>query len=319
MKQIGAEDVARHAEMLANRVKKNHRRLAKRFEQASIGAYRLYDWDIPEVRAVVDWYEGHLVVAEYEREQTKVPGYLERLGAAAAAALGVPEASLHLKTRRTRPKTGARYGRLATTGNEMPVREGDLRFLVNLEDYVDTGLFPDHRETRRRVREEAKAKRFLNLFSYTGTFTCAAAKGGATRTTSVDLSRRYLEWAERNLKLNRFQGRQHVMVQSDVVQFLREAKGRSERFDLAVLDPPSFSTKAGGGDLDVNRDHRRLVEDTLTLLGRGGVLYFSTNHQRFEPALRGLPGDVKEITEETIPEDYRNRRIHRTFRIVRRR
>lgn len=318
MKRIGAEDAARHAEMLANRVKKNHRRLARRFEKASIGAYRLYDWDIPEVRAVVDRYEGHLVVAEYERTQTDVPGYLEQLGAATAAALEIPQDHLHLRTRRTRPEAGPRYERLATTGKEMPVREGDLRFLVNLDDYLDTGLFLDHRETRRRIRKEAAGKRFLNLFAYTGTFTCAAAKGGAARTTSVDLSRRYLAWAGRNLRLNRLDEKQHRLVEADVIGYLGEAKHRRERYDLALLDPPSFSSRAGQGDLDVNRDHRRLVQDTLTLLKPGGILYFCTNHQRFEPNLSGLRGETKEITEETIGEDYRNRQAHRAFRIVRR-
>src|SRR5215467_9291730 len=224
------------AEMLGNRLRKNYRRLQVPFEREGVGAFRLYDWDVPEIRAAVDWYEGHLVVAEYEREQTRsAAGWLEAMGAAAASALGVEGGRVHLKVRRTRPRTGERYPRLGQTGERLAVRERGLRFWVNLTDHVDTGLFPDHRETRARVRAEARD--FL-------------ARSGP-------------------------------------------------RFGLCVLDPPSFSTRAGASPFDVQRDHRALVLAALGALLPGGVLYFSTNHQRFEPRLEGLRAE--EITRDTAP------------------
>jgi len=312
-------DVERHAVMLAHRVRKTFRRLHPRFERRQIGAFRLYDRDIPEVRVVVDWYEGHLVVAEYERRQTaSIPGYLRRLAEAAGEALAVPPERVHGRRRRTRPAEGERYGRLSTTGRRVEVREGDLRFLVNLDDYVDTGLFPDHRETRRRVRAESPGKRFLNLFGYTGTFTCHAAAGGARTTTTVDRSAAHLRWARDNLELNDLWGERHALVTAEVDGFLAQAAREGLRWDLAVLDPPSFSTGRGAPSFDVQRDHRALVRRTLERLAPGGVLYFSTNHQRFDPQLDGLgPGELREVTAETLPEDYRNRQVHRCWRLVR--
>ena len=288
--------------MLANRVRKNFRKLHPRFERQGIGAFRLYDRDIPEVRAAVDWYEGHLVVAEYAREQTRAVPWLETIARAAAGALSVPPERLHLKIRRS----GAKYPRLARTGNRIEVRERDLRFLVNLDDYIDTGLFADHRKTRSRVRAEARGAVFLNLFAYTGSFTCVAAAGAAAGTTSVDASQTYLDWARDNLRLNRLSGE---LVRSGVDQFLRGAGSR--RWTLCVLDPPS-SSDSGGRLFDVQRDHRRLIERALSVLSSAGVLWFSTNHQRFAPALAGL----RYTEEDTVPEDYRNRAAHRVFRIT---
>ncbi len=304
-------DTPRQAEMLANRVRKSFRRLHRPFEREGVGAFRVYDWDVPEIRAAVDWYEGHLVVAEYERAQTREsPGWLEAMGTAAAAALEVPQGRVHLKTRRTRPARGQRYQRLDRGGQRIAVRERGLRFWVNLDDFIDTGLFPDHRETRARVRAEADGAEFLNLFGYTGSFTCAAAAGGARRTVTVDTSEAYLGWARENLELNGLASERHELVRGDARDFLARA-GR--RFSLCVLDPPSFSTRAGAPPFDVQRDHRKLIESALAVLLPGGVLYFSTNHQRFEPRLDGLR--ATEITRETAPPDYR-RTPHRSFRMV---
>lgn len=288
--------------MLANRVRKSFRKLHPRFERLSIGAFRLYDRDIPEIRAAVDWYEGHLVVAEYEREQTRGAPWLPTMARAAGEALSVPPERIHLKVRRS----GGKYPRLSKTQRRLIVRERDLRLWVNLDDYIDTGLFADHRDTRARVREEARGARFLNLFAYTGSFTCAAAAGGARETTSVDASRSYLDWAADNLQLN---GQQGELVRSGVEEFLRGAGSR--RWTLCVLDPPSFSDH-GGRAFDVQRDHRALIERVLDALSPGGVLWFATNHQRFAPALEGL----RYTEEDTVPEDYRNRTVHRAFRIT---
>jgi 23S rRNA G2069 N7-methylase RlmK/C1962 C5-methylase RlmI len=304
-------DIPRQGEMLANRVRKNFRRLHRAFEREGVGAFRVYDWDVPEIRAAVDWYESHLVVAEYERAQTREsPGWLEAMGGAAAAALDVPQGRVHLKRRRTRPATGQRYERLGRAGQRLAVRERGLRFSVNLDDFIDTGLFADHRDTRGRIRAEADGAEFLNLFGYTGTFTCAAAAGGARRTVTVDTSEAYLAWARENLQLNGLASDRHELVREDARDFLARS-GR--RFSLCVLDPPSFSTRTGAPPFDVQRDHRALIESALATLLPGGVLYFSTNHQRFEPRLEGLR--ASEITRETAPPDYR-RTPHRSFRMV---
>ena len=304
-------DTTRQAGMLADRVRKNFRRLHRPFERDGVGAFRVYDWDVPEIRAAVDWYEGHLVVAEYERAQTReAAGWLEAMGSAAASALGVPAERVHLKRRRTRPAQGSRYGRLGHTGERIAVRERGLRLWTNLDDFIDTGLFPDHREMRARVRAEAHGSEFLNLFGYTGAFTCAAAAGGARRTVTVDTSEAYLAWARDNLELNGLAGAAHELVRKDARDFLA---GAGRRFTLCVVDPPSFSTRSGASSFDVQRDHRELIESALSTLLPGGVLYFSTNHQRFEPRLDGL--SAEEITRETAPPDYR-RTPHRSFRIV---
>jgi 23S rRNA (cytosine1962-C5)-methyltransferase len=292
----------KQAEMLGNRLRKNFRKLQPRFEKRGIGVFRVYDWDIPEVRAAIDWYEGHAVVAEYARTQTDALPWLERMGAATAEALGIAKDRVHLKKRRA----GEQYKRMGASGERLQVRERELRFLVNLDDFIDTGLFADHRETRALVQAEAAGKSFLNLFGYTGSFTCAAGKGGAASSVTVDASSVYLDWARDHLALNELRG-DHRLIRADAQQFLRETR---QKFDLCVLDPP---TRSDRGDFDVQRDHRELVEATLNVLSPGGVLWFSTNHQRFEPQLDGLAAEEP----RTVPEDYR-RAPHRTFRIRKR-
>lgn len=316
-KTYAPEVVAAQAEMLSNRVKKTFRRLAPGFEKRQIGVFRLYDWDIPEIRAVVDWYEGHLVVGEYVREQTEGINWLETMGEALAKAFKLSPDKIHLRRRSTRPKTGERYQRLAETGERLVVREGDLRFWVDLDSFLDTGLFADHRETRSMVRKEAQGKDVLNLFAYTGAFTIHAVAGGARSTCSVDRSQRYLDWAQENMKLNEFSGWHHQFLAEDVRPFLRNAARRAPGWDLIVLDPPSFSTRGDEVEFDVQFDHRELIQEALAVLRPGGTLYFSTNHQRFDPEFEDLPRiEVEEITDETLPIDYERSTPHRAFRIT---
>lgn len=313
---MNAADVARHATMLENRVRKNLRRLRGRFDRAGVGAFRVYDWDIPEVRVVVDWYEGHLVVSEYEREQTRaVEDYVGQMAEAAGEGAGVSPANVHARRRRTRPSGGeARYERRDREGELVSVREGDLRFWVNLTDYLDTGLFAHHRITRAKVREESAGADVLNLFGYTGAFTVAAAAGGAKGSVTVDASGRYLDWAADNLALNGIAAEAHRLVKADARETLRKMAREGRRYSLVVVDPPSFSDR--GGDWDVQRDHAALLDEVLAVTADGGVVWFSTNHARFEPKLDRLTvAELVELTEETTPEDFR-RAPHRVWRMV---
>jgi len=307
--------VRRHGEMLANRARKRMAALEKGFRREGIEAFRLYDWDIPEVRVVVDWYAGHLVVGEYVREQHG-PGYLPAMAEAVGTALGVPPDRRHLRQRRTgRPEEGPRYAPLGRGSPRIPVRERDLVFLVNLDDYLDTGLFSDHRDTRLRVRGLAQGRDFLNLYAYTGTFTCAAMAGGARTSWTVDRSATALDWARDNLRHNGLLGGSCRFEQDDGEAFLVRAASRGMRFDLVFVDPPSFS-EGPGERFEVQRDHPRLLRRVLAVAAPGAQVFFSTNHQRFEAHLDDLPARlVREITEETVPRDYRNRRVHRCWLI----
>lgn len=305
-----------HAEILSNRIRNRYRHLARRFRRQNIDSFRLYDWDIPEVRVVVDWYAGHVVVSEYVRLQTG-PEYLKQMAAAVGEALGLAPDRVHFKRRQTKTKTGPRYSKMASRGERISVSERDLRFWVNLDDYLDTGLYSDHRDTRVIVRNMASGKDFLNLYAYTGAFTCAAAAGGAKTTTSVDRSSTYLKWAGDNLALNNLSGPHHKMVRSDVMEFLARAHRDGKRYTLAVVDPPSFfNDRVKNRSFDINRDHPELIQNVLKVMAPGSTVFFSTNHQRFEPRLEGLPvKDLVELTPRTIPEDYRNRKVHRCWRM----
>ena len=307
------------AQMLANRVKKRFKHLRNRFNRQNIEVFRLYDWDIPEIRAVVDWYGGHLVIGEYMRRQS-VAEWLPLMGQAVADALDVPAEKIHLKQRWSGRQDGRRYERLDHTDRKIVLSERDLKFLVNPTDYVDTGLFADHRDTRQMVRELAAGKDFLNLYGYTASFSCYAAKGGARSTVSVDRSESAIQWARENFVLNAMDLTTHRLVQAHAFDFLKAAAREKQRCDLAVVDPPSFSTAMTRNvAFDIARDHPRLLNAVVGLLRPCATLFFSTNHQSFEPRLDGLAvAEVKEITAGTIPEDYVSKRktIHRCWRIT---
>jgi len=314
---VTSEKTKHHAQILSNRVLKNFRHFAKRFKRQDIDCFRLYDWDIPEVRAVVDWYAGHVVVAEYERLQTG-PEWLSEMAAAVAQVLNVPQNHTHVKRRRTKTEEGLRYSKMSSRGERFTVRERDLRFWVNLEDFLDTGLYSDHRDTRVIVKELARDKDFLNLFAYTGSFTCATAVGGAKTSVTVDRSDTNLKWAQDNLELNGFLTSKHTLIQLDINKFLAQAAQEGRRFTLAFVDPPSFfQDLTKGVSFDVNLDHPDLIRNVLKVMAPGATVFFSTNHQRFEPNLEGLPvKDLIELTPKTIPEDYRNRKVHRCWRMT---
>ena len=313
------EKFRKHAEMLANKVQKRFRHLRKRFASQNIDVFRLYDWDIPEIRAVIDWYAGHLVVGEYTRKQS-TPEWLPIMGAAVAEALEIPQEQVHLKARVYGKSKGKRYERIDYTDKMIVVSERDLKFYVNPWDYVDTGLFADHRNTRQMVREIAANKAFLNLFCYTGSFSCYAAKGGACSTVSVDRSKTAIAWARKNMALNGIPAAEHRLVQDHTMDFLATAKRRNFKFDLAVVDPPSFSTRRSKEDhFDIAQDHPLLLSAVIEVMHPGATLFFSTNHQDFNPRMEELKVmEAKEITSLTIPEDYVNKRktIHRCWKIT---
>jgi 23S rRNA (cytosine1962-C5)-methyltransferase len=314
------EKYENQAKMLANKVKKRFKHLRKRYTAANIEVFRLYDWDIPEIRAAVDWYAGHLVIAEYTRKQS-TPDWLPIMGEAVAQAMNVPPENVHLKARfMGGGREGSRYERLDQTNHQLIVSERDLLFYVNLRDYVDTGLFSDHRNTRQIVREASLGKDFLNLYCYTGSFTCYAVKGGAHQTVSVDRSETAIRWAEENMKLNGIGMEGNTWVQADTFDYLRSAKRRNLVFDLAVVDPPSFSTTRGKDySFDISRDHPMLLSAVISVMKAGGTIFFSTNHQGFEPHLDQLDAKAcEEITTLTIPEDYvsKKKTIHRCWKIT---
>ncbi len=315
------EEAARQATEFGNRLSKLARHLRRWPTKRGITCYRIYDRDIPEVPLAVDRYEDALHIAEYERPHVRTPAehadWLDLMVKTAAEVLETAKENVFVKHRQ-RQRGAAQYDRVADQQVLRVVHEGGLKFQVNLSDYVDTGLFLDHRITRSMVRELASGARVLNLFCYTGAFTVYAASGGAAETVSVDLSANYLEWVEENLRLNGFSvGEQHQLVRADSRDFV-ESLSRERLFDIAVVDPPTFSnSKRLEDDWEVQRDHGPLLASVLKILQPGGIMFFSTNSRRFkldEAALSGAT--VREITKQTIPEDFRNKRIHRCWRIM---
>jgi 23S rRNA (guanine2445-N2)-methyltransferase / 23S rRNA (guanine2069-N7)-methyltransferase len=311
---------AHQAELFAVRLKKRAKHLRRWPTKRGITCMRIYERDVPEIPLVVDRYENALHITEYERPHDRDPAghgnWLDLMAMTAGEALEIPKSNVYLKSR-LRQRGNTQHLKVADTKQRIVVSEGGLKFLVNLADYVDTGLFLDHRVARGMVRDEASGKTFLNLFAYTGSFTVYAADGGAKSTTTVDLSRAYLDWAEDNMKLNGFVGPQHQYIASDVGEFISNHR-QQETYDLVVVDPPTFSnSKRTERDFNVQEDAVPMLNNLLPLVRGGGVIYFSNNFRRFkfdEPAINAT--EVHEISKQTVPEDFRNRRIHRCWRIV---
>jgi 23S rRNA (guanine2445-N2)-methyltransferase / 23S rRNA (guanine2069-N7)-methyltransferase len=321
--QIAEDSVASTkmvAEDFANRLRKNIKLLDKWAKQEGLDAYRLYDADLPDYNAAIDRYGDYLVVQEYAAPKT-IPEAVARqrlldMVQATIAVTGIPGANLILKVRE-RQKGEQQYQKLAEQGEMLEVHEYGAKLLVNLQDYLDTGLFLDHRLTRRMLGEMAKNKRFLNLFAYTGSATVHAALGGARFTTTVDMSRTYLNWARDNLNHNGLLNSRHHFEQADCLKWLAEC---DEEFDLIFIDPPTFSnSKRMDESFDVQRDHLRLMADLKRLLAPGGTLVFSNNKRHFKMDLTGLAElglTATNISEQTRPKDFaRNVHIHNCWLI----
>lgn len=337
------------AQMFANRLRKNLKQLARWLRDEDIHAFRAYDADMPEYALAVDVYDGedgrHVHVQEYAAPasiaEEKVRARRHEALAVLPEVLAVAPERVHLKLRE-RQRGSRQYEKLQDERHFSVVREGPCRLWVNFEDYLDTGLFLDHRITRRMLGELAAGRDFLNLFAYTGAATVHAALGGAASTTSVDMSRTYLDWARRNLALNDLHGPAHRLLQADVTDWLAEQAGTTaagsgvwgrarrrnattgdelpRRYGLIFLDPPTFSnSKRMAGSFDVQRDHVALIRNAVQLLTDGGVLIFSTNFRRFRLDAAALADLAPEdISRQTLPKDFeRNPKIHRCWRICR--
>ncbi|MES9955911.1 MAG: class I SAM-dependent methyltransferase [Sedimenticola sp.] len=299
-----------------NRLKKNARHLNKWARRREISCYRLYDRDIPEFPLALDWYEGRVHLQEFVKPDRSFADHADELKQAIAETLEIPSERVIFKTRE-RQRGLAQYEKHETESGDFVVHEGGLKFLVNLERYLDTGLFLDHRQTRAMVRELAGGRRFLNLFAYTGSFSVYAAAGGAAESETVDLSNTYQEWTRRNFELNGMDSARHRLVRADVFSYLRRAASKKRRFDLIVMDPPSFSNSKKMKDvLDVQRDHVSLIKGCLELLSPDGDLIFSNNLRRFrlDPEIEQLAA-VEEITGKTQPEDFKRHKPHHCWRI----
>ncbi len=310
------------AEAFANRLLKNLKRLRRWLQRQQISCYRVYDADLPEYALAVDVYEGEkrwLHVQEYQAPATIDPRKArlrlrEALGLVMEI-LEVGESELFFKVRKQQ-RGSAQYQKISDENQWHEISEGGCRFLVNLADHLDTGLFLDHRLTRGMLSELAAGRRFLNLFAYTGTATVYAASGRALETTSVDLSNTYLKWAQRNMALNGFMGNEHRFLREDCVEWLKQ--NRRDKFGLIFLDPPSFSaSKRMESTLDLQRDHVTLIQQAARHLDDGGVMIFSNNLRRFRmdhDALKNLR--IENISKATLPRDFeRNPRIHNCWRI----
>lgn len=307
-------------EPFRNRLTKVYKHIGKWAKKQDITCFRVYDDDMPDFPLAIDRYDQIVHVSEYARphglEPNEHSAWLDGCLAVISEVLEVSLDLIYLKFRQR--QTGLQqYERFARTNSEYIIRENGLRFMIKPADYLDVGLFLDHRNTRQMVREEATGKDVLNLFAYTGSFSVYAAAGGAASTLTVDMSNTYLQWADRNMALNGFEGPEHRFLQADVLQWLRQPTG--ERFDLIVLDPPTFSnSKRMYGTLDVQRDHVALLDAVLRLCKPGGKVYFSTNYRRFKIDAEAIrAADIQDITKQTIPLDFRNERIHKCFKIVR--
>jgi 23S rRNA (cytosine1962-C5)-methyltransferase len=285
-----------------------------------VTAYRVFDRDIPSYHFAVDRYGDWAVVHEYpwkEGDRRHEERRAELL-AAIPVALGIDPGHLVIKVH-LRHRWGESQYEKGEGSRRLEVLEGGLRFEVDLGSYLDSGLFLDQRGTRALVRERARGRRVLNLFCYTGSFSVYAAAGQAASVTSVDLSTSYLDWLQRNLDLNGLASPKHERVRADALQWLSAAATAGRRFDLIVLDPPSHSgSKRMEKGFEIQRDHPRLLSQTLELLSPEGTLIFSTNYQQFELDPRGLEGfTVAELTPASLPEDFKGKRPHRAWRIGR--
>lgn len=307
--------------MFRNRLEKVYRHRAKLARRQEIECFRVYDRDLPEFPLIIDLYGHAANVSEYRsRHSLSDEEYEEWMDASLSVVAELFELEPDLifcKRRQRKTDRQAQYQKAFVERQEFMVHEDGLKFIVNLSDYLDTGLFLDHRVTRHMVREMSEGKKVLNLFCYTGSFSVYAAAGGATETVSIDLSNTYTDWTRRNLELNDFPESSNQVIRGDVLQRLPELP--SEHFDIVVLDPPSFSnSKMMKAFLDIQQDHATLINGCLRTLKPGGILFFSTNLRGFvldQPAVKASV--ITDITRQTTPFDFEAKLLRWCYRIIR--
>jgi len=333
------------SQMLANRLQKRFRHLKKWAQRKNIGAFRLYDRDIPEIPLALDFYgsvshaeeaaiSGALYKRPYEKGEEEEYQWLSAMKNAVSAALGIDSERIFLKQRQ-RQRGESQYEKTGDAKFEKIVSEGDIVFKVNLSDYLDTGLFPDRRLLRVMVQSEAKGKKVLNLFSYTGSFSVYAAVGGAASTDSIDLSNTYINWARENFSLNGFSAQllqvwdffsrkepqsAHSLIRADALDFIGKAASSKIKWDIIVLDPPSFSnSKKMTDDFDLKRDFYDLIGKCVSLLAPGGKLFLSVNQKQFKINAAEMEEKLKlrvtDLQKKITDEDFHGKKTPQSFLI----
>ena len=308
-------------QMFRNRLTKVFRHVQKQAKKQDITCYRVYDHDLPEFPLCIEVYQENICLAEYKRHHGMSDdthdAWLDACIEVVSQVMGVAVDRIYVRQRQRKAGRQGQYEKLDSSAHFFSVREAGLEFLVNLQDYLDTGLFLDHRITRGLVRSEAAGKRVLNLFCYTGSFSVYAAAGGARAVDSVDLSKTYLGWAKQNMELNGLlQEDRQAFIHADVLQWLDEQA--TGTYDLVILDPPTFSNSKRMKDfLDIQRDHADLINKTLARMNPGAVLYFSTNCRTFKMDSEKVEAaGIKDITKGTTPFDFQGKLYRFCYRIV---
>jgi 23S rRNA (cytosine1962-C5)-methyltransferase len=309
--------------MFRNRLAKVFRHTSRQAKRLHVSCYRIYDHDLPEFPFCIEIYEDKLYVAEYKRHhgftEEQHHDWINQSIHVMSEVFPIDPGNIFLKERKVKSGRTGQYKKTAEQKNEFVVQENDLKFIVNLSDYLDTGLFLDHRVTREMVKNESAGKKVLNLFCYTGSFSVYAAAGGASEVVSVDLSKTYLEWARRNMQLNGYtdnpDGGKYKYLQADVVQYVETLPGNY--YDIVILDPPTFSNSQRMDEFfDIQRDHVKLINCCLHSLNKNGVLYFSTNSRKFVlDQDKVISTSIRDITKATIPFDFQGKLLRYCFRI----
>ncbi len=309
--------------MFRNRLTKVFRHLSKQAKRLKISCYRVYDHDLPEFPFCVEFYDDKLYIAEYKRRhgmaEEEHDAWMQKSIEIMSEVLSVKKENIFLKLRQRKPGRLGQYQKVDDVQHEFSVTENGLKFIVNLSDYLDTGLFLDHRITRQMVREQSNGKKVLNLFSYTGSFSVYVAAGGAEEVVSVDLSKTYLAWAEKNMKLNGFTDKaRYKLIHADVKQYLKTIP--PGYFDLIIMDPPTFSNSKRMKDfldfLDIQKDHAILINNCLRGIKKDGTVYFSTNFREFSIEKEKINASaIKDITKVTTPFDFEGKLFRRCYTI----
>jgi 23S rRNA (cytosine1962-C5)-methyltransferase len=305
-------------EMFENRLAKMNKHIGKWARRQGITCYRVYDHDVPQFPFAIDKYGEWIHVAEYEtnyvNDEVDTEAWFLKCISIIALTFDTTIDKVFVK-RRKQQKGSQQYEKVDSQSHFQEVQENGLNFLVNFQDYLDTGLFLDHRPLRQIVGQQSNGKKVLNLFAYSGSFSIYAAANGAQKVVTIDLSNTYIQWAKENFKANNLEIEKHEFIQADVLQWLDNPT--ESGFDIIILDPPTFSNSKRMDDiLDVQRDHIHMINQCLAILNEGGILYFSTNFRKFKLQAELLNSDkIKDISNWSIPEDFRDKKIHYCWEI----